>query len=452
MRKSVYILVLGMLFCLVFQPSNLQAQEINNWELLSELPIRLNRHDDIFFISPTTGWVANGFGKVYKTTNSGDGWVEQVDEDVFFRSIGFANEERGWAGSLTPDSVLFETIDGGVSWTNVTDRITGPAPTGICGLSVVTEDVAYGVGRFDGPPIFIKTINGGATWTSSDLSSLGLGTLIDVHFLDADHGFITGGSKRDFTGSAVVAETVDGGDTWLIKHTSSLAVDVGGEWGWKITFPTETTGYVSVEYPFNNTTGNEAKVLKTTNGGQTWTELSVTGGVDPAGLQGLGFVSENVGWASGRGTASITVDGGHTWRQVGDLDGIVNRIRVVNDTLAFAVGRRGYRWTGTSLATSIADQIEQPRLFTVEQNYPNPFNPSTTIRYTLNKPAQVRVRVLNVLSQEVRLLLHEHQSKGLHEVIWDGRDDAGQRLASGTYLYLIDLGDVLEMKKMVLLK
>lgn len=414
--------------------------------------MRLNRHDDIFFVNASTGWVANGTGRIYKTTDSGFTWVEQVDLDVYFRSIGFANDSTGWAGTLSTEQVLFESTDGGATWDNITDRISGPLPAGICGLAVVSEAVAYGVGRFDGPPILIKTADGGQSWQASDLSALGIGSLIDVYFFDEEHGFVTGGTVDDFTGSAIVAETTDGGATWAIRHRSEKADGVTGEWGWKLSFPTETTGYVSVEYPFANTTGNPAKVLKTTDGGATWMELAVDGSFEPAGLQGVGFVTEDLGWVSGRGIASITTDGGASWYQVDDLDGLVNRFRLVNDSLAFAVGRRAYRWSGGDVALALEDLVERPKLFTLEQNYPNPFNPSTTIRYTLHKPAQVRVRILNVLSQEVRLLVNAHQPAGAQEIVWDGRDDYGKKLASGTYLYLIDIGEVQEMKKMALVK
>ncbi len=434
--------------------TNTFAQETDqNWELLNNSPFRLQRHDDIFFLDASTGWIANGFGRIYQTTDSGENWEELAFlGGLFFRSIGFANDSLGWVGSLTTEEVLLETRDGGRTWENITSRISGPAPTGICGLSVINEQVIYGVGRFNGPPIFIRSRDGGETWESKNLTAFGFGTLIDVHFMDENHGFITGGTKGDLTGRAVIGETFDGGDNWSIRHTSNLDPDVGGEWGWKISFPTETTGYVSVEYPFVNSTGNEAKVLKTVDGGQSWTELAVSDSRDPAGLQGIGFVSENVGWPSGRGTASITTDGGETWRQIDDLDGIVNRIRLVNDTLAFAVGRRAYRWKGTSIATAITEEIEQPKLFTVDQNYPNPFNPVTTISFALEQVGQVNLTVYTLLGQEVTRLIDGNFTPGTHQVQWNGRDHAGQSVASGVYLYKLQVGAEVQTRRMILLK
>lgn len=447
-----YVTILFLLVMMLIPEINAQSLT-ENWTLLEGSPHKLTRHDDMFFLDENLGWLVNGPGQVYKTEDGGETWDLQMSGGPYFRAVGFANEQLGWIGSLVASGTLFESTDGGATWQDISDRIEGPAPTGICGIYVVNESVAYGVGRFDGPPILIKTIDGGATWQSSDLSAFGITTLVDVHFFDEQHGFVTGGASGVVTdkSNAIVAETTDGGETWTIRHETQREDGITGEWGWKISFPSAEVGYVSVEYP-GDETGIEAKILKTIDGGENWEPLTINGSRDPAGLQGVGFVNENVGWVSGRGTTSITIDGGETWHQVNDMDGVVNRFRMVNDTLAYAVGRRVYRWNGTSVATAIEDYIERPKAFTLEQNYPNPFNPSTTIKYTLHEDAPVRIRILNTLSQEVRRLVDSHQATGPYEVTWDGRNDAGQRLASGTYLYLIDIGGIFEMKKMVMLK
>jgi hypothetical protein len=56
---------------------------------------------------------------------------------------------------------LFETRDGGATWANISNRIVGPDPAGICGLWVVNERLVYDVGRWNGPPMFIKSADGG---------------------------------------------------------------------------------------------------------------------------------------------------------------------------------------------------------------------------------------------------------------------------------------------------
>jgi len=88
-----------------------------------------------------------------------------------------------------------------------------------------------------------------------------------------------------------------------------------------------------------------------------------------------------------------------------------------------------------------------PKTFTLNQNYPNPFNPVTTISYTLPKAMHVELCVFNILGQKVETLINEHQAAGQHTISW-----AADQRASGIYFYRIRAGDVVETKKMVLLK
>lgn len=85
-------------------------------------------------------------------------------------------------------------------------------------------------------------------------------------------------------------------------------------------------------------------------------------------------------------------------------------------------------------------------------NYPNPFNPSTTIEYNLPTRSQVRVEILNMLGQTVRVLTDAPVSAGLHRVVWDGRTSFGAPVASGIYYYRIVAGDLINARKMILLK
>ena len=93
-----------------------------------------------------------------------------------------------------------------------------------------------------------------------------------------------------------------------------------------------------------------------------------------------------------------------------------------------------------------------PQLFILQQNYPNPFNPTTTIKYTLPVRSDVTVDVFNILGRNVRTLVDENQPAGQHTIRWDGRDGAGQSVATGVYLYRIVAGDFVETRKMVLVK
>lgn len=93
-----------------------------------------------------------------------------------------------------------------------------------------------------------------------------------------------------------------------------------------------------------------------------------------------------------------------------------------------------------------------PDKFLLKQNYPNPFNPETIIEYDVQAPGNVELHIYNSLGQKVRSLVNEKRSKGSYRVVWDGKDDNGQNLASGVFFYQLRLSDFIGAKRMILLK
>jgi hypothetical protein len=86
-------------------------------------------------------------------------------------------------------------------------------------------------------------------------------------------------------------------------------------------------------------------------------------------------------------------------------------------------------------------------------NNPNPFSPGTTVQYRLVSPADVRLTVHDTTGRIVRMLTEERLPVGPHAVLWDGRDDSGHRLASGTYFVKLAVdGKVLATEKAILIK
>ncbi len=87
------------------------------------------------------------------------------------------------------------------------------------------------------------------------------------------------------------------------------------------------------------------------------------------------------------------------------------------------------------------------------QNYPNPFNPQTTIAFDLPAEQVVSLWVYDVSGRLVRVLVDgEIIAEGRNEATWNGRDDAGRRVASGTYFYRLKAGAYAETKRMALIK
>ncbi len=412
------IACLALFACLV--AASASGQEAGTWSLLPASPEHSYRFEDASFVDPQTGWIVNGSGEVFRTDNAGADWTLQATLPAYLRSVAFVSERRGIIGTLDQEDVLYATTDGGETFVDLTDRISGPRPKGICGLWAVNEQVIYGAGWFASPAHLVKTTDGGQTWTSRSMAEYA-GSLVDVYFWDEQRGLAVGGSEGTSGASqAVVLMTEDGGDTWTVRHTSSDF----GEWSWKITFPTPSTGYVSVEG-----TAFPAKVLKTTDGGFTWTELAIPGSTD---LQGLGFITEDMGWASGRGTTSVTTDGGATWEPI-TLDGGINRFAFFGDSLGYAMGGRIYAYTPPT-GTSIAGEAAPGSGLSLGAPYPNPFAQTVTVPFYLDRPTEIKLAVFDVLGRRVAVLAEEYRGTGEHTVVWRGTDVSGQPLAPGAYV------------------
>jgi hypothetical protein len=100
-----------------------------------------------------------------------------------------------------------------------------------------------------------------------------------------------------------------------------------------------------------------------------------------------------------------------------------------------------------SYSSEIEINVTGPKDFTLFQNYPNPFNPSTTIKFALPVAGNVKINVYNSLGQLVETLIDGEMQSGYHEVNFDA-----SRLASGVYLYQLQAGEYISIRKMVLIK
>lgn len=99
------------------------------------------------------------------------------------------------------------------------------------------------------------------------------------------------------------------------------------------------------------------------------------------------------------------------------------------------------------LETPTSVETEQPEGFELSQNFPNPFNPSTQINFSLPATSDVTLEVYNILGQRVATLASGLYSAGLHTVSFDA-----STMASGTYLYRMDAGEFVQVRKMMLIK
>lgn len=86
------------------------------------------------------------------------------------------------------------------------------------------------------------------------------------------------------------------------------------------------------------------------------------------------------------------------------------------------------------------------------ENFPNPFNPATVIQYNLEQTGTTQLSVYNSLGQRIKTLVEAEQTSGIHQVIWNGRDDAGQRVVSGIYFAKLIAPNFTRSRKMIFLE
>ncbi|RMH65888.1 MAG: hypothetical protein D6685_05465 [Bacteroidetes bacterium] len=175
------------------------------------------------------------------------------------------------------------------------------------------------------------------------------------------------------------------------------------------------------------------------------------------------FRGETV-YAAGEGGLFISDDGGRTWRTVRDFyDPAQPDRRMRPGVEVFSVATTsGALWVGTAdgLARSTDGGLTW-RIFRAEvpvdpdtpsdaiprvdtYAYPNPFSPVAhqwvRLRYRLDREASVEIRLFDFGMNLVRTLVDERQPPGEREVVWDGTDDGGLRVANGPYFYTVDVG------------
>ncbi|MBC8182503.1 T9SS type A sorting domain-containing protein [candidate division KSB1 bacterium] len=93
-----------------------------------------------------------------------------------------------------------------------------------------------------------------------------------------------------------------------------------------------------------------------------------------------------------------------------------------------------------------------PDNFNLSQNCPNPFNSSTGINYQLPEDSFVIIKIYNGMGQEIKTLVNENKTAANYSINWNGRDNLGNPVVSGVYLYQIQAGNYFCCKKLILMK
>lgn len=241
-------------------------------------PVTSSTLNATFFVDENTGFAVGENGTLIKTINGGENWTTislgttNTLYDVYFPSDN--------VGYICGDAVFYYTDDGGATWTSrsVTKQYYA--------TKFINENIGWAVGGNNG--IIIKTINRGATWTSTTA----LSPMWDLEILDASNVIAVG-----FSG--VIEKTSDGGKNWSVIPSGTTDGLVS------VVFVNNTVGFIATD-GFDSGT---PKLLKTTDGGNTWVTYATLGRV----MKSMDFVTDTEGWAVSGNQSWHTTDGGKTW-------------------------------------------------------------------------------------------------------------------------------------------
>jgi len=336
----------------------------DNWKVVRRTVETDKNLRAIYFVDSMTGWAAGDAGAVYRTTDGGRSWkplLSAVATNINF--IYFIDWNHGWmlsesggkmADENDGESVLLITANGGRTWTskslpNVTNLYFTDAKTG------------WAVGK---NATLLKTTDGGLEWKKVESIEKVIGLPIessnynfgfsDIHFADADHGWLIGnfyGRARSNIGG--VFNTSDGGATWRRVPITFQTQYTSGRFTpgllHSIRFTDANTGSVTGE--MYDGEGRFFFALHTNNGGKTWDQFRTpsrathsTQFLDPANGWTAAFAPREGGAEAVVYDTTLmrTDNGGKSWRN--DFIARGRRIRGVfflSPTKGWAVGDRG---------------------------------------------------------------------------------------------------------------
>ncbi|MEZ5065311.1 MAG: YCF48-related protein [bacterium] len=365
---------------------------------------------DVAFATPTKGWaVGDGFG-LLETFDAGDTWrhvlLPGTRRDLLRVTAVSANR-----AFVRAASGHFVTTDGGATWL---EAITWP------------EGVAYFRDETTGWLIeqdhqtFHKTTDGGASWSTQTVTGLSGTTDLDlihaIQFVNDDVGYIA--ARWD-----LIFRTTDGGATWnVLPHPPT----VGGDYR-LLAFADANRGWVA---------GSFGAILHTTDGGATWvnetlsdfSEILDLHVVDPTRAMvcggrtgGFGFIRESVG--------------GSPWTTVYSNPDLIQYGVFERNGAVWTCGTDGRMDHFAPASTSVGPPVDHSILSLSAS--PNPAPRSMTIQFRLPQPGRARVEVFDVQGRAVRVVAERVFPSGANGVTWDGRNEAGERVASGRYFVRI---------------
>jgi len=292
-----------------------------------------------------------------------------------------------------------------------------------------------------------RTTNGAASWTaaSPDLTNGNqprLGTVTTIAVAPANSNVIIAG-----TDDANVWITSNNGSNWL-KVSASLPY----RWVTRVAFDPLDDNIAYVTYNGLKWRDPQPHVFRTTNKGQSWTDISGNlpdapvnaFAIDPNRPQVL-FVGSDVG-------AYVSFNTGQSWQFLGSGMPMVSVYDLkihptANYLVAGTHGRSMYKIDLAQVVGINSNGVSAPGDYSLQQNYPNPFNPATKIKFYLAKSIFAELKIFDSRGREVKTLVSERLSSGNHEYNF-----IADNLSSGVYFYSLKTQEFSESKRMLLIK
>ena len=201
----------------------------------------------------------------------------------------------------------------------------------------------------------------------------------------------------------------------------------------------QANAYVPVELAFFNAMDTDGKVVL------EWVTATETNNFGFE-IQRKTLQNDNwdiVGTVEGKGTTTTPHKYSYTDKTV-DIGTYYYRLKQIDFDGSF------------ELSDEIKIDVRPPKTFSLYQNYPNPFNPETIIRYRIPQLDRtsilVELKIYNLLGDEVRTLVQTDQDAGYYSVTWDGKNNHGQTVSAGTYIYRLRAGNFIKTNKMLILR
>lgn len=271
-------------------------------------------YSEVRFTSQNTAYTITNNGKIFKTEDGGNTWVQQNSgTERHLYDMFFLNDLHGYVvgnDGVTNEGIILKTVDGGNTWESANFQIR------LSAIHFINESIGFATGRK-----LFKTQDGGTTWDEIDLGYYSYG---DISFFDENTGFMNAIISTTF--QPALLKTTDGGVNWIVLNNINVIGEI------------QILNGLAFLHSYS-------KIFKTCNKGESWIVIDDVSGTSVRFLNehqgvGVGQFWHELGYFP-NGMLYITNDGGKHWEKKyfpADEFYSIEDIDFSNDSTALAVG------------------------------------------------------------------------------------------------------------------